>query len=232
MPTGAKILQLAESRIGSPYVFGCLAPKNDSGWKKCFDCAEFVSWCIYQVSGRLYGCDNNHGNPALADAYTGFWKRDALTLGRQIDVDAATATPGAAILRFGSTSKVGHIVISDGSGGTVEAMGKAYGVCRGQVAGRRWDMGIMVPWIDYQVRDIQPIPGPGKIYRLTSPYMKEDLIKAVQMALYRSGFDPGSWDAVYGPRTFNSVCEFQRAKGLVVDGEVGPQTLRALGLGG
>ena len=44
---------------------------------------------------------------------------------------------------------MGHIVVSDGKGGTVEAMGKAYGVRRGKVSGRVWSTGVLLPNFSY-----------------------------------------------------------------------------------
>lgn len=44
----------------------------------------------------------------------------------------------------------------------------------------------------------------------------------------RAGFNPGGVDGDYGTRTLRAVKAFQRAKGLEVDGKVGPETLRAL----
>lgn len=54
-------------------------------------------------------------------------------------------------------------------------------------------------------------------------------VKTVQRALQRNGFDIDD-DGDFGPRTERAVKEFQRQNGLDVDGKVGPNTLRALGL--
>ena len=50
----------------------------------------------------------------------------------------------------------------------------------------------------------------------------------VQKALIAAGFNPGSPDGVMGPRTRAAIMAFQRAKGLEVDGIVGPVTAAAL----
>lgn len=50
----------------------------------------------------------------------------------------------------------------------------------------------------------------------------------VQNALIAAGFNPGSPDGVMGPRTRAAILAFQRAKGLEVDGIVGPVTSAAL----
>src|SRR5580658_288315 len=55
-------------------------------------------------------------------------------------------------------------------------------------------------------------------------------VEVLQRALAAAGFDPGSFDGEYGPLTETAVSAFQSAKSLFVDGEVGPQTGRALKL--
>jgi peptidoglycan hydrolase-like protein with peptidoglycan-binding domain len=53
-------------------------------------------------------------------------------------------------------------------------------------------------------------------------------VRAVQLALKRAGERPGPVDGRAGPLTDAAVRSFQRRRGLVVDGVVGPQTVIAL----
>lgn len=64
---------------------------------------------------------------------------------------------------------------------------------------------------------------------LTNPPMQGDDIKAVQSALQKAGFnvDP---DGLFGQDTDAAVRSLQNAKGLKIDGIVGPATRAALGL--
>jgi DNA-binding winged helix-turn-helix (wHTH) protein len=55
----------------------------------------------------------------------------------------------------------------------------------------------------------------------------QDVI-ALQRDLTELGFDPVYIDGQYGPLTAHAVRAFQQANGLVVDGEVGPETRGAL----
>ena len=220
------LLDIAAKKIGQEYILGSLVPKNDPDYAGPWDCAEFASWTVYQLSGKLYGCANNAGNPANADAYTGYWKRDADKLGHIIDVALAAKTPGAFLLRFSGPGVVGHIVISDGKGGTIEAHSHKDGVLRLKVALRRWDIGILVPWLDYDHSepDIVVAPPVGPIYRWTTPPMTDAMIGAIQHKLGITS------DGIFGKKTFEAVRAFQNGQGLLPDGEVGPKTMKALGL--
>jgi hypothetical protein len=53
-------------------------------------------------------------------------------------------------------------------------------------------------------------------------------VRNLQEKLQSAGFSPGGVDGDFGARTDRAVRAFQRAKGLEVDGKVGPLTLRAL----
>ena len=231
MAKGTDIVNIARPHIGESYHLGALAPKNNANWKGPWDCAEFASWCLYQASSHLYGSQDNGANPSSADAYTGFWQRDVKKLGRSVTISVAAATPGAFVLRNPAANLIGHIAICAGAGKTVEAHSTNTGVIENVVAGRRWDSGILIPWIDYgAVINVSPVAPPGLILRLKLPNMKGDLVERVQRALEKQGFDPGTIDKAYGPHTAAAVSAFQSAKGLVADGEVGPNTAEALGV--
>ena len=53
-------------------------------------------------------------------------------------------------------------------------------------------------------------------------------VRELQVLLRRSGFDPGAIDGDFGPATRDAVRSFQAARGLTVDGVVGPETQGAL----
>ncbi|HEY9723037.1 MAG TPA: peptidoglycan DD-metalloendopeptidase family protein [Oscillatoriaceae cyanobacterium] len=57
-----------------------------------------------------------------------------------------------------------------------------------------------------------------------------DNVRQLQQALQNAGFDPQGVDGIFGPLTQAAVVAFQQAKGLEVDGIVGPQTAGALGI--
>lgn len=231
MPTGQEMLTLAETRIKEKYV-NVLVPKNNKNWHGPWDCAEFMSWLVYQTGGFLYGCIDNNGNPATTEAYTGAWQRDSQKLGQRIPVQQAIETVGAVLLRYPpAPGAMGHIVVSDGKGGTVEAMGKAYGVRRGKVSGRVWDTGVLIPGFTYHQNDPVTFAAPTTIYAIGRTDMNPTIVKSIQTALKTAGFDPGPIDGDYGHNTAAAVAAFQTVKGLVVDGQVGPKTARRLKVG-
>src|SRR5256712_2527658 len=228
---GERILQLGRKHIGEPYVLGALAPKINPKWRGPWDCAEFALWLAFQAAGVLYGCASDSADPASADAYTGYWARDAGALGVKISVEQAMRAPGAAVLRSPQPGPTGHIAISDGRGGTVEAHSAKAGVIASTISGRRWDMGVLVPEIEYSERDAGgDIEGPKVVvYRLTEPHMTGPTVREIQRALKEKGFPPGPIDGDFGASTHAAVVSFQASRGLVIDGEAGPKTAPALG---
>lgn len=231
MATGAGMVEKARQHIGERYV-NVQVPKNNPDWKGPWDCAEFMSWLVYQEGGFLYGCVDNSANPATVEAYTGAWVTDSDKRGQRIAVEQAAATVGGIVLRFPpSPGKMGHIAICDGTGKTIEAKGSAYGVVQDVVHGRRWDTGVLVPGIYYEVSGsgitVQPAP---TIFSTRTPYQNRETVRRIQETLMALGFNPGPIDGIYGNKTAAAVAAFQTARGLVIDGEVGPQTAAALGI--
>mgnify|MGYP002507813195 CR=1 FL=1 len=69
---------------------------------------------------------------------------------------------------------------------------------------------------------------PGKIYKKTSPQMKDDNVRKIQTALKSFGFDPGTIDSQFGEKTKQAVIKFQTSKKLKATGEVDSTTWSAL----
>ena len=231
MATGAGLLARARQHIGEEYV-NVRVPKDDANWHGPWDCAEFMSWLVFQEAGILYGCTDDHAKPSEADAYTGSWQNDSKTRGIRIPVDEAAGMVGAILLRYPpAPGKMGHIVLSDGKGGTVEAMGKAYGVRAGTVQGRHWDTGVLIPGIDYGTgaTDIA-VSSPAFRYAPDVENMSKSVIAEIQRTLAAKGFDPGAINGIFGEATATAVAAFQDSLGLVTDGEVGRETANALGI--
>lgn len=226
---GQEIVDRGNTRRGEAYDLGVLVPKNNVNWHGPWDCAEFATWLVYQVSQKLYGCEDDFADPAKADSYTGWWKKDAETTGRIISVEQAAQTPGAAVLRIAAAGNLGHIVLSDGKGGTIEAHSKADGVINSVLHGRRWDYGILIPWITYNpIAPVNLIAPNHTVYRLTNPVMVSPVIGKIQQALIDAGFGNIETDNIYGIQTANAIKKFQSDNGLVADGETGKIAAEAL----
>lgn len=232
MATAQDLLKLANEHVGETYILGAFAPKDNPNWRGPWDCAEFVSWLTFQTTGLLLGCTDNMESPSRADAYSGAWARDAAATGRPLSLGQAKATPGAVLVRRPPPKGVGHVAISQGDGTTVEAHSAKLGVTNREVDGRRWDLAMLVPLIQYP----EPLhtavysPPGGMVLRLTFPPMHGKMISSLQSALKAAGFDPGEIDGVFGPHTEAALRGFQLKSGLNPDGEAGKITLNKLGL--
>lgn len=66
---------------------------------------------------------------------------------------------------------------------------------------------------------------PDRVLEIATPLMRGDDVLAVQAAV---GVPVAERDGIYGPDTERRVRAFQQARGLTVDGEVGPQTWAAI----
>lgn len=221
------VIDLAKKYIGSTYILGAYVPKSSPSYRGAFDCAEFIAYVNFQVFGILYGTElNNFSRKNADDAYTGYFGRDAEKKGMIIPVDQAIRTIGAMLLRLAKGSAVGHIVFSQGDGKTVEAHSSKYGVIESKTDGRRWDIGILLPDVEYTENIKVESKAPATVYRLKSPNMSSAFVGEIQRILGLTV------DNIYGIKTQAAVVKFQRSRGLVADGEVMPngETARALGI--
>ena len=221
------IVSIARSRIGEEYVFGAMVNYTDSTHNGPWDCAEFATWCTYQATGLLIGAEPD--DPRNGDAYTGFWADDAVSSGLVVSVDEALRNAGYMLLRVPIRGRIGHIAISVGNGrDVVEAASSSLGVVERSAEGRIWDYGVRIP----DSHDFTDIVAPGGqlFFRASRNPRYDHRVERIQTALRDAGFNPGPIDGKFGVATETAVAQFQRARGLVVDGVVGPETGRALGL--
>lgn len=212
-------------------MLGARAPLAHPDWRGPWDCAEFASWCVYHATGILYGA-RPENDPVLADAYTGYWGEQAERDHATVPIESAVRIVGACLLRKPTSQRGGHIAISTGDGGTVEAHSTGRGVIAHTAQRRRWDYGVLVPGVVFYLgEDEVKLASPPRVLRLTRPLTRGAQVKRVQQRLADLGYAPGRPDGIYGPQTVAAVIRFQADEGLVADGEVGPATREALGLG-
>jgi peptidoglycan hydrolase-like protein with peptidoglycan-binding domain len=105
-------------------------------------------------------------------------------------------------------------------------MGAATGVCKGTLDRRRWDAGVLVPWIEYAEAPVRAPPQPASQVLKLGDAGPE--VRDLQERLRAAHFSPGVIDGIFGPHTQGAVVAFQVEQGLVADGEVGPSTSAAL----
>ena len=238
---GADVLEIAKRHVGQPYR-NINIDYADPNWKGAFDCAEFASYCVWRAYKILYGARYKSGvEPAPGalnvEAYTGYWKEDVFSKGKIITSDSAFKIPGAFVLRFPpGPGTMGHIAICLGDGkSTYEAADVKRGVIKGSLVmsngqPRRWDTGVLIPGVDYGNGPV--IVDLARIYRKQTPPVYNETVEQIQAKLAELGFLVQTGiDGEFGDDTETAVAAFQRARGLLVDGEVGPDTGAALGLG-
>lgn len=244
--TGQDLVDLLSTRVGEAYHLGWRVDLDDPDYhgrphgsdvptdpklERAWDCAELVSWGCVHAHGVVLGVAVGSG--LARDPYTGHWAAD-IDAGRveRVSVADAIAIPGAILLRRpGTPGASGHIEVSDGAGGTIGALGTAYGVVRGKATGRHWDDGGLIRGVKYD-RTRPPVlaasmPMPP-VLRVGS---RGNAVLALQVRLRVLGYDPGPADGVYGARTAGAVTRYQSDRGLTPDGEAGPQTLGSLAQG-
>jgi hypothetical protein len=78
-------------------------------------------------------------------------------------------------------------------------------------------------------RDKYKIDNP-KFDSLVSTNLSRDKIREIQLKLFNLKFNPGEIDGNYNLMTVAAVIYFQAASKLEINGEVGPETLKALGI--
>ena len=232
MATGSAIVELAMSRRGDRYVLGEPVPLANRNWRGPWDCAEFASWAAYHAYGITFAV--RPPNILRGESYSGWWYDDALSLGAGVGIDRAIATPGAILVRRPGAFdiRIGHVAISRGNGTTIEAHSANVGVdVRGNVGGRQWSTGVLLPGVQYETgAGATHYAVPVGLLRLQEPYQRGDVVVEVQRALAAADVDPGDIDGIYGPIMHRAVAAYQGREGLLVDGVVGEETARSLGL--
>jgi spore germination cell wall hydrolase CwlJ-like protein len=231
--TGEEIIEIARPHLGEAYTLGARAQLTNPNYRGPWDCAEFASWCAYQAYEVVFGAYGS--TPRTADPYSGKWYEDGRDADALISYQEALQIPGAIIGRRPRTmgQRIGHVAISLGGGQTIEARSRRHGVVIVDSASRPWNFGVLIPGVEYRSGGQGSIVSQAtdRILRVESPFMRGPDVRCVQEALSARGVDPGVIDGIYGEGTETAVYNFQALEGLTVDGEVGAETARELGLG-
>ena len=210
MPTLEDFAAKALTQRGDPYVFGAEARFDDPDPPAC-DCSELVEWSAARLGVAFVDGAQNQRDVC----------RRANTL---VPVDRGIRTLGALLFRIDEGPSGDHVAISLGNGTTIEARGRAFGVNVFPAGNRGWTHAGFVPGIEK--------PGGRTLDSPADEMLRKgdrgEDVKWVQRRLQLHGFDAGAPDGVFGAKTNRQVRAFQKAKGLEVDGVVGPATRKAL----
>lgn len=241
-PTGADVWDLSATQWGKRYRMG--AEVAHDMWSllhaTALDCSELT-----EVVHAVLGVYLPDGSGAQAD----FLKKHRLPLAE------ASRIKGTLAGHYPTNGKPGHVVILEGDGiHTSEAMGRAYGVRRGTIAGRGFTWAALVPGVVYPSKTIAAPPPPkGSLAEVAQALfycrqiqlgkpgvpLNPDAVKFAQAGLNRWFADfarmtgkpapkPLAVNGVWGQETRNWVVLLQKITGINELGTCGPATWGAL----
>ena len=106
----SEVIDVALSKLGSPYVWGNKGPTS-------FDCSGFVYWCFKQIGISV---------PASTSAYSSY-------RGTANEISLSEIQPGDILHRFAGElgKETGHVAIYLGNGEYIHAAGEKWGVIKG-----------------------------------------------------------------------------------------------------
>lgn len=136
-------------------------------------------------------------------------------------------------LVFDKTKEATHVGVYLGDGLVFESRGRDYGMVITELKARPWKIGGTFSWWEDDEDDGTDQP---RISRQLK-YVKENVmvgadVRLVQEALIKRGYSCGKHgaDGQFGQLTKSAVMSYQADNGLSVDGIVGTETLKSLGL--
>ena len=256
--TAKGLVEYARAQLGRPYWWGTfgqtagaslLAAKRKQ-YPGYYQAADFESQfgqkvhdCVGLIKGYRW-CDGpEDGTPAYIGAQdvavAGLYRQ----CGAKGDILSMPDEPGVCVFM----GNMGHVGVYIGGGRVIEAMGHAYGVVETRLQGRGWAFWGKPDWIDYG--EGAPAAGntshtsvagagirPSYFYRVALPLLKTGMVcgevRTAQRLLIALRYLPaGEDDGEFGPKTFKAAQDFQRARGLLADGEIGGDTWSELAKG-
>lgn len=124
----------------------------------------------------------------------------------------------------------GHVGVYIGNGEVIEARGYSYGVVKTKLAARAWRNWGYCPYITYEVEEKKP----ANTITVELPVLKKGMkiaeVKTLQRLLLALGYSMNGYgaDGSFGGATDKALRQFQKDKGLEVDGSCGKATWSAL----
>lgn len=235
--TGTGLAKFAESKLGTPYVYGAKgadgkfteakllslsksypnvftseykAKAKKFVGKVCCDCSGLISWYTGKVLGSAQLYQSASGR-------------------HKIDKTNYSGIPVGAVVW-----KEGHVGVYIGNGYIVEEMGISYGCVKTKLVSRTFTHWLTFSWMSYG-DTVKTTVKPSS--KATNPYSKPkgtvkrndtgNSVKWVQYELKESGYSVDI-DGEYGLKTFNAVKKFQQSCKITADGVAGPKTIAKL----
>lgn len=251
MKTAQGLVDYAVAQLGRPYWWGTFGQVASSGlfaqkkaqYPAYYTAADFqtqygqrVHDCVGLIKGYRWS-DTPDSIPTYSVtqdvAVSGLYDQCP----ERGDIGAMPDTPGVCVF----LSDMSHVGVYIGGGEVIEAMGHAYGVVKTKLQGRGWGRWGKPGWIDYSASsnvsrlDTLGQTGSTDTFRPRSlRYLRlgdvgED-VRAMQTLLMARGYDVGQdgADGVLGKNTQTALMAYQKDKGLLTDGEFGPDSFAAL----
>ena len=155
-----------------------------------FDCSGLIIHWLRDIRGLIDSDTNAQGlyRQCKQQGKLGAWQMQ----------------PGDLVFRYSfAKGKMGHVGVYVGNGMVIEAKGRDYGVVNLHLSFGGWTHQGRHPAL---AEDTAPT-----VFRLTSPMMRGENVKAMQTALNACGYDCGKADGICGKATMTAVKAFATA---------------------
>ena len=181
------------------------------------DCKRWIGKMAADCSGGIVGAIKSI-KPSYSDRAADKFKSQFVESGK---INTIPEIPGLAVWRSG------HIGIYEGNGYVLEFRGTEYGAVRTKLSERNF-----THW--GKIKDVVYPADTSKwkvtrLLKMKSPMLRGNDVKELQNRLNDKGYNCGTADGVFGPKTEAAVKAYQAANKLVVDGKAGKKTITALG---
>lgn len=203
----------------------CAGCKYDG--KQAYDCAQLTRYACKAAGQELVSGANSQ------------WRNVAWD--QKGTIETLPDVPGVLLYHVNSSGTMTHTGVYIGGGYAVEARAAKYGVVKTAVKDRSWTHWAALPGVltgeEITVAPAEPDEAPETTTTETAATDSEVItmktlrngsrgtqVKVLQWLLNENGYDCGEADGIFGKKTLASVKEFQKAKGLSVDGICGKNT--------
>ena len=155
-----------------------------------FDCSGLIIHWLRDIRGLIDSDTNAQGlyRQCKQQGKLGAWRME----------------PGDLVFRYSAAKgKMGHVGVYVGNGMVIEAQGRDAGVVMRHLSYGGWTHQGRHPAL---AEDTAPT-----VFRLTSPMMRGENVKAMQTALNACGYDCGKADGICGKATMTAIKAFATA---------------------